>query len=228
MLRRFPTSAPVGVLLVILSASLAGNFDSGLLEAAQNPGPDKTPPALHITVLEGEDGANVLKSKMAVKPVVEVRDKNNLPVSGATVAFIAPDSGPRVVFAHGNSTYLTTTDANGRAVVHNAKPVGKGTFHIRVQAGFQGHTVTAAITQTNFLTAAAATAGGATAGGVAAGAGGAAAGTGAAVGGLSGALIGGIVAGAAAVAVGVAVGVTRGSKPTGTIGSAGSPSLSHP
>ena len=228
MFRPVPRSTSMVLLLLTLSVGLVGNFDSGLAEAAQNAGPNKPSPALHITVLEGEDGANVLKTKMAVKPVVEVRDKNNLPVSGATVAFIAPDSGPRVVFAHGNSTYLTTTDANGRAVVHNAKPVGKGTFHMRVQAGFQGHTVTASITQTNFLTAAAATAGGATAGGVAAGAGGAAAGTGAAVGGLSGALIGGIVAGVAAVAVGVAVGVTRGSKPTGTIGSAGSPSLSHP
>jgi hypothetical protein len=173
-------------------------------------------PVLHITVLEGDDGVNILKTRMAVKPVVEVRDRNNLPVSGAAVVFLAPDSGPRVAYAHGSNTFITTTDASGRASVVNSKPIGKGSFKIRVRVDYHGQTFNAAFTQTNYATAAAATAAGVSVG------------TGAASAGLSAAAIAAIVAGAAAVAVGVAVAATRGSKPTGTIGSAGSPTLSPP
>jgi hypothetical protein len=208
-------------LLVALSIGLACNFNSGFADSPQNATGNETQLNLHITVLEGEDGVNILKSKMAVKPVIEVRDKNNLPVSGVAIVFAAPESGPRVAFAHGSNTFVTTTDANGRAVVSNSKPVGRGSFRIRVQANFHGQTFTASIAQTNYVTAAAATAAGA---GVGAGAGAATAGAG-----ISGALIGGIIAGAAAVAVGLGVGLTRGSKtPTGTIGTAGSPSITHP
>lgn len=112
---------------------------------------------------------------------------------------------------------MTTTDANGRAVVPNSRPVGKGSFRIQVKVDYQGMTTTSSFAQTNFATAAAATAAGATAG------------AGAVSTGLSTAAIAAIVAGAAAVVVGVAVAVTRGSKaPTGTIGSPGSPSITAP
>ena len=204
MLRPVPTSTPVGVLLVILSIGLACNLNSGFADQPQNATGKETQIDLHITVLEGEDGANILKNKMAVKPVIEVRDRNNLPVSGVAVVFAAPESGPRVAFAHGSNTFVTTTDANGRAVVANSKPVGRGPFKIRVKADFHGQTVTASISQTNYVTAAAATTAGAGAG---AGAGAATAGAG-----ISGAVIGGIVAGAAAVAVGLGVGLTRGGR----------------
>jgi hypothetical protein len=216
MLRPVPTSAPVGVLLVALSVGLVCNFDAGFA----SPLPDQAPkaaPVLHITVLEGEDGVNILKTKMAVKPVVEVRDQNNLPVSGAAVVFLAPDSGPRVAFAHGSNTFVTTTDASGRATAANSKPIGRGSFKIRVRVDFHGQTYNALFGQTNFATAAAATAAGVTVG----------AGTAASTG-LSALAIAAIVAGAAAVATGVTVALTRGSKPGGTIGTAGSPTLSAP
>src|SRR5439155_20668973 len=57
---------------------------------------------LTIKVLEGEDGVNIIQKNTAVKPVVEVRDRNNLPVAGATVVFILPDSGPSATFARGS------------------------------------------------------------------------------------------------------------------------------
>src|SRR5271157_3557947 len=128
MLRPVPASKPVAILLVALSIGLSCNFDPGFACPPQNPTDNENQLGLHITVLEGEDGVNILKSKMAVKPVVEVRDKNNLPVADAAVTFLVPESGPRVAFAHGSNTFMTTTDANGRAVVTTSKPVGPGSF----------------------------------------------------------------------------------------------------
>ena len=203
---------------------------------AQTTGTQPNVAELKIVVLAGEDGVNVLKKKTAVKPVVEVRDKNNLPVASAYVTFAAPENGARVTFAHGNSTYSTLTDASGRATVHVMKAVGQGAFKIGIKASFQGHIATAAIAQTNYLTAAAATAAGAgaTAGGATAG--GAAAGGTAAAAGISGTMIG-VIAGAVAAGVGVAVAASKagGGKsssppatPAGTIGAAGSPTIGPP
>lgn len=213
-----PGHAPAltSILVVALSGGLVCNCDFGFADPPQAATQNPISSELHITVLEGEDGANILKTKMAVKPVVEVRDKNNLPVAGVSVVFTAPGSGPRVVFANGSNSFMTTTDASGRAHIAASRPIGRGSFKIRVTANAQGHVSTASISQTNFATAAAA-----------AGAGGAAAG-GATAGGLSGVVIGTIVAAAAAAAVGLAVGLTRKSTPTGTIGTAGTPTLSHP
>jgi hypothetical protein len=183
-------------------------------------------PHLKIVVLAGEDGVNLLKKKTAVRPVVEVRDRNNLPVANAYVAFAAPESGAHVTFAHDSSTYSTVTDASGRAAVHVMKPVGLGHFKISISASFQGQTVTTAIAQTNYATLAAATAAGA---GAAAGVG-----TAAAAGGISGTMIGLIVAGVAA-GVGTAVAVSKGgggsktsSTPSGSVGTPGSPTLGPP
>lgn len=180
-------------------------------------------PQLKIVILAGENGVNIIKQKTAVKPVVEVRDKNDLPVAGLYVTFLAPESGARVTFAHGSSTYGTVTDASGRASVHTMKPLGVGRFKINVGVGFQGQTITATISQTNYLTLAAASAAGA---GAAAGAG-----TAAAAGGISGTMIG-VIAGAAAagIAAGVAVSKSGGGTktPTGTVGSAGTPTIGAP
>jgi hypothetical protein len=190
------------------------------LSVSQTTAQANSVPQFKIVVLAGEDGVNIIKSKTAVKPVVEVRDKNNLPVAGAYVAFAAPESGAHVTFAHGTSTYSTVTDSSGRATVHIMKPVGAGHFKISVNASFQGQTATTVIAQTNFLTLAAASAAGAGAA--------AAAGT-AAAGGISGLMIG-VIAGAVAAGVGTAVAVAKsgGSKTTATVGSGGSPTIGAP
>ena len=38
--------------------------------------------SLRIVVLEGEGAVNIIQQKTAVRPLVEVRDSNNLPVPG--------------------------------------------------------------------------------------------------------------------------------------------------
>lgn len=73
-------------------------------------------------------------------------------MAGASVVFILGGKGAR--FA-GNATKLqVATDASGRATAHGLEAVGKGAVRIQVQASFQGETVTATVTETNFATAA--------------------------------------------------------------------------
>lgn len=145
-------------------------------------------PNLKIVVLEGEDAVNVIQQKTAVRALVEVRDRNNLPVPGALVTFSVGGRGG-AAFANGVRTLTVTTNAAGQAAVTGLTPTTAGAVQIQVSAAFQGQTATAVIEQTIVATAAQATALGAAAGG----------------GGLSTGAILGIVGGVAAVAGGVAV-----------------------
>ena len=141
-------------------------------------------PPLRIVVLEGEGAVNIIQQKTAVAPVVEVRDRNDQPVSGALVRF-AIQKG-RASF-NGVRTLTATTDALGRASATGLTPTGSGAIQIGTTATFQGQTAAITIAQTNVVTAAQASA-------VAAGGGGTAGGGG----GLSNLAIAGIVGGAGA------------------------------
>jgi hypothetical protein len=157
---------------------------------------------LRIVVVEGEDAVNIIQQKTAVAPIVEVRDRNNLPVSGATVTFTIGQGGS---FA-GQSTLTVVTNAAGQATATGLTPSAAGAIQIQATATFQGQTAIATIAQSNVLTAAeaaATTAGAGGSGGGGGGATGAAGGAGGGAGGISGAtlgIIGGAVAGGAVVA----------------------------
>jgi hypothetical protein len=145
---------------------------------------------LKIVVLEGEDAVNVVQQKTAVRPLIEVRDRNNLPVADVTVTFAI--QGNAATFAGGVQTFSVVTNAAGQAAAAAVNPVASGAVQIQVQAALQGQTALATITQTNVMTAAQAAA-------ASGGASGSATGSGAGSGGISGPVIGG-VAGAAAAA----------------------------
>jgi len=150
--------------------------------------PSAQSPALRIVVIEGEDAVNIIQQNTAVRPLVEVRDRNNLPVPGVLVTF-SIEGGKAASFG-GVSTLTVATNAAGQAAVTGLTPSAAGAFQIQVQAAFQGQVATATIAQTNVLTAAqAAAAGGAAGGGSAGSAGGGTTGsaTGSASGGASGA-----------------------------------------
>jgi len=153
-------------------------------------------PPLRIAVLAGEDSVNVIQQKTAVAPLVEVRDRNNNPVSGALVTF-AVQGGKSASFQGGVSTITVATNAAGQAAATGFTPLTAGAVNISVEAAFQGQIVTAAISQVNVLTAAeaAAVAGGASGAGSGSGA---AAGGGAAGGGGLSATTVGIIGGVAA------------------------------
>ena len=148
---------------------------------------------LRIVVIEGENAVNIIQQKTAVSPIVEVRDRNDLPVPGVAVSFTI-SGGKVAAFAGGSPAVTVTTNAAGRATATAITPIGKGAVQIQVSAAFQGQTAAATIAQTNVMTAAEAAAAGASGGGASsAGAAGASGGGG---GGLSGTTLG--IIGAAA------------------------------
>jgi hypothetical protein len=163
--------------------------------AAQQPG---AAAGLRIVVIEGEDAVNIIQQKTAVAPIVEVRDRNNLPVSGVAVTFSIGGQG--ATFG-GASTLTVVTNAAGQATAAGLTPTATGALQISATATFQGQTAVATIVQSNVMTAAeVAGASGAAGGGSAGGGGGAGAGAGGAggaAGGLSGAMIG-VIGGVAA------------------------------
>ena len=163
---------------------------------------DQEEAGLRIVVLEGEDSVNIVEQGTAVPTLVEVRDRNDLPLSGASVVFLLGEGGTATLNA-GLSQVAATTNALGQAAV-TVNPIASGAVQLQVSAAFQGQTAAAAIVQTNFATLAeAAAAGAAGAGGAAGGGGGgaAAAGGGAGGGGMGTGTVVGVVGAAAGAAV---------------------------
>jgi hypothetical protein len=158
--------------------------------AAQQP---STSAALKVVVIEGEDAVNIIQQKTAVAPVVEVRDRNNLPVSGVAVTFSIGGQG--ATFG-GASTLTVVTNAAGQATAAGLTPTATGALQISATATFQGQTAVATIVQSNVMTAAEVAGAGGAAGGSSAGGGGGA-GAGGGAGGLSGTMIG-VIGGVAA------------------------------
>jgi hypothetical protein len=181
---------------MLLAAAVLGLASS--LVSAQSSG-------LRIVVVEGEAAVNIIQQKTAVAPVIEVRDRNNLPVPGVAVTFSV--GGPGASFG-GLSTLTVTTNAAGQAAAVGLTPTAAGAIQINATALVQGQALTATIAQTNVLTvaqaagAASATAGGASgtagSGGTTAGATGGAAGGGGGVSGTTLGIVGAAVGGALA------------------------------
>lgn len=120
--------------------------------AAQQPG---APARLKIIVLEGQGAVNLLPSRTAVQPVIEVRDENDNPLEGVTVTFELPASGPGGIFPGGQPSQIGVTNRQGqvstRGFVPNDRP---GEFEILVRAEYQGRTAVERIRQANgYLTA---------------------------------------------------------------------------
>jgi hypothetical protein len=93
-------------LILILAVTFAMTFIAG----AQ-------PPALKVTLVEGEGAAYPVGSKATRGVTVKVTDEAGWPVEGATVSFSLPSDGPGGVFASGDRTEVATTHADGGAAV---------------------------------------------------------------------------------------------------------------
>jgi hypothetical protein len=137
----------LGALVVVVTA---------IVSAQQPQRPGEASKGLRIVVLEGEDAVNIVQQKTAVRPVVEVRDSNNLPVAGATVQFTIARAGGGAAasFANGQNAVTVTTNAVGRATASPLQAIGNGAVRINVQAAYQGQVATATVSQTNFATVA--------------------------------------------------------------------------
>ncbi|MCY4510046.1 MAG: hypothetical protein OXG35_24265, partial [Acidobacteria bacterium] len=120
-----------GLLSVVVAAGAAAPR-----AAAQEEG-------LRIVVIEGEDSVNIIGQGTAVPTVVEVRDRNDLPVSGASVVFLLGEGGAATLNA-GLSQVAVTTNALGQAAV-TVNPLASGAVQLSVNATFQGQTAAATI-----------------------------------------------------------------------------------
>jgi hypothetical protein len=169
--------------LILRTESLRPILQPGIL--AQEAVTKGTP---HIEILKGDHGVNILKTKTAVRPVIEVRDRNNRPVAGASVTFTAPSDGASVLFINGSRSITLTTDPGGQIVVVGMTPVNPGRFHIAVSASLQSETTVTSISLTNAPTEHAAA-------------------TGAAKPGLSKGAIYALVGAGAAAAIGIGIGL---------------------
>jgi hypothetical protein len=68
-----------------------------------------------ITATSGTPQSATIDTAFAAPLVATVLDKGSNPVSGATVTFTAPTTGPSGTFANGTITTMATTNANGVA-----------------------------------------------------------------------------------------------------------------
>jgi hypothetical protein len=141
-------------LLIALASATAATAQSTATRQSQT---------ARIVVLEGEDAVNIIQQKTAVAPIVEVRDRNDLPVAGVPVTFTIA-GGNTASFAGGAKAITVTTNAAGRAVASGLTPLTNGAVQIQAAATVQGQAVTATIAQTNYATAAQAAAAGGSAG----------------------------------------------------------------
>jgi len=111
-------------------------------------------PKLFIEIVQGSDVVNNVKQRVAREPQVVVYDENHNPVNGAEVTFLLPKSGPGAHFPGGQTSYTTTTGANGQATAPGLQANNVvGSFKINVVVSSQGSTVTSTIPMANVLAA---------------------------------------------------------------------------
>src|SRR6476660_5940794 len=72
--------------LILRTESLKPILQPGML--AQD---SVTKERLHIEILKGDRGVNILKTKTAIKPIVEVRDRNDHPVADVAGPITSPN-----------------------------------------------------------------------------------------------------------------------------------------
>jgi len=107
---------------------------------------------LTIVVVEGEGAFNDIKHRTARNPVIEVHDEDGKLVPVADVVFTLPEEGASGTFASGSKTFITKTDAFGRAATVGLKPNSiEGRYNTRVTASAAGKTGSATISQSNTL-----------------------------------------------------------------------------
>ena len=105
--------------------------------------------ALNIRVVDGQGAINNMRTRYARAPVIELRDDQDRPVSGASVTFQTPFAGPSGTFG-AVRLLVTQTDSEGRATGRGLVPNSvAGPFEIHVSATFDSKVANATIRQIN-------------------------------------------------------------------------------
>ena len=121
-------NAVVAASLVLILAF----FEPGWI--GSNAFPQGTSP-LRIAILEGNP---VVSKDGQLRLTVEVRNDQKTPVGGAEVSFVAPDSGPGILFPDNANRLTVQTDSRGRADTGWTRSIGDGPFLVTIVASYQG------------------------------------------------------------------------------------------
>ena len=104
---------------------------------------------LSIRIIEGQGAINNVRTRTARAPVIELRDEQDRPVSGASVTFQTPFNGPSAAFGDGRML-VTQTDSEGRATGRGLVPNSvAGPFEIQVTASYNSKIASTTIRQIN-------------------------------------------------------------------------------
>lgn len=137
---------------IVALAALAGLQRLAVGAQEQQVEEKKSRPKLFIDIVQGQDVVNNVKQRVAREPQVVVYDENHNPVNGATVTFLLPKGGPGASFPGGQTSFTTTTGADGQATAPGLQANNiPGSFHINVVVSSQGSTVTGTIPMANVL-----------------------------------------------------------------------------
>ena len=139
---------------IVALAAVAGMQRLAVGAQEQQAEEKKSRPKLFIDIVQGQDVVNNVKQRVAREPQVVVYDENHNPVNGATVTFLLPKSGPGARFPGGQSSFTTTTGADGQASAPGLQANNiPGSFKINVVVSSQGSTTTGTIPMANVLAA---------------------------------------------------------------------------
>jgi hypothetical protein len=135
--------------VVILLMTSATELVAGARPGSSDGVPDKLG-KLKIVPLDGNGAVNDIKRNTAAQVVVEVRDDSDRPVSGASVSFELPTSGPSGTFPDQSTIQHVVSNTRGQAGTTGMVPNGvAGRFVIRVTAALNDISGSATITQIN-------------------------------------------------------------------------------
>jgi len=128
-------------------------FAASVAAVRQEPGVVAEQPltgiGLHITIVSGQNVTNVTGRKFDSGVVIEVDDRNNQPVAGASVSVVSPGNAPGLTFQNGSRTLTAVTDNRGRVNVGRVTAINSGAFELVVTAFYHGDKAGAVISETN-------------------------------------------------------------------------------
>jgi len=105
---------------------------------------------LRIIVLQGEGAINNVQTHLGTAPVIEVRDRNDQPLDGATVVFELPRTGAGGSFPAEQLTFTGRTNRQGQVGTPTFLPNHQtGRFSVNVTANLGNSVGYARIRQTN-------------------------------------------------------------------------------
>lgn len=105
---------------------------------------------IRMDVMEGDGAINNVRLHRGHDAIVKVTGSGGEPVSGATITFHLPVSGPSAVFPDGSLNLTIHTDEHGLAAARGLRPNAlPGQFQIRVSASLRGATAESTLQQTN-------------------------------------------------------------------------------